>query len=75
MSETAIQKRRQKKNNNPAEVDLGGNIPPQAVDLEEVVLGGMLLESRTIEKVLKIIREYSTAFYKEAHMIIYEAIS
>ena len=42
-----------------------GKLPPQAVDLEEAVLGAMMLEKGCVEKVLG---EMSAgAFYKEAH--------
>ena len=49
-----------------------GKVPPQALDLEEIVLGSMMLERRCIEEVTNIIN--SEAFYKEAHQQIYDAI-
>lgn len=48
-----------------------GKLPPQAVDLEEGVLGAILLEKSTLKKVVEILRPES--FYKEAHYLIYEA--
>ena len=49
-----------------------GKIPPQALDLEEVVLGSMLLEKTAIDKIVSILKP--EAFYKEAHQIIFNAI-
>jgi len=50
-----------------------GKIPPQAAELEEVVLGALLLEQdayTTVSETLK--PEY---FYKEAHQNVYQAIT
>ncbi|MEE9192253.1 MAG: DnaB-like helicase N-terminal domain-containing protein, partial [Candidatus Aerophobetes bacterium] len=41
-------------------------IPPQNLEAERAVLGGMLLERETIPKVLQIITE-SESFYSEVH--------
>jgi len=49
-----------------------GKIPPQALDLEEAVLGAMMLEKDAVINVLDIIK--TEAFYKEAHQKIYAAI-
>lgn len=49
-----------------------GKIPPQAVDLEEAVLGAMMLEKDSITSVIDILKPES--FYKEAHQKIYRAI-
>ncbi len=49
-----------------------GRIPPQAIDLEEAVLGAMLLESGCIDTVLAILKPES--FYKLENQIIYRAI-
>lgn len=46
-----------------------GKIPPQAVEVEEVVLGAVMLERDAIYKVQPILSE--AAFYKEAHQKIY----
>lgn len=49
-----------------------GKVPPQATDLEEIVLGSLMLEK---EKVLEIIDILSTdSFYKDAHKKIFKAI-
>ncbi len=49
-----------------------GKLPPQAVDFEEVVLGALMLEPEAYPQVGDILTE--RAFYKEAHVKIYEAI-
>lgn len=49
-----------------------GIVPPQAVELEEVVLGALLLEGETITTVQEYLSE--DAFYKSEHKIIYHAI-
>ena len=45
-----------------------GKIPPQALDLEEAVLGAIMLEKDAIIAVMDIIRPES--FYKDAHQKI-----
>ena len=49
-----------------------GKIPPQALDLEEVVLGAMLIDTKGVNEVIDILQP--DVFYKEAHKIIFEAI-
>lgn len=49
-----------------------GKIPPQAVDLEEVVLGAMLIDKKGVDEVIDILK--TEAFYKESHQIIFSAI-
>ena len=49
-----------------------GKIPPQAVDLEEAVLGAMLIDKKGVDEVIDILQVH--AFYKEAHQHIFEAI-
>lgn len=49
-----------------------GKIPPQATDLEEAVLGAMMLENDKLAEVIEILK--SEVFYKEAHQKIYSAI-
>lgn len=50
-----------------------GKVPPQNLEAERAVLGGMLLERETIPKVLQIITE-SESFYSEVHVLIYQGI-
>lgn len=49
-----------------------GKLPPCAIDLEEAVLGALLLEKKAVDDVLDIIRPES--FYKTEHQKIYAAI-
>ncbi len=47
-------------------------MPPQAVDIEEAVLGALMLERDALSNVIDILKPES--FYKESHSQIYEAI-
>ena len=49
-----------------------GKIPPQAVDLEEVVLGAMMIDKKGVDEVIDIL--HPDVFYKDAHRYVYEAI-
>ena len=49
-----------------------GKLPPQALDLEEVVLGAMMIDKKGVDTVIDILQP--EAFYKQAHQFIYEAI-
>ncbi len=49
-----------------------GKIPPQAVELEEVVLGAMMLDKDALANVIEILKP--EVFYKEAHQHIFSAI-
>ena len=49
-----------------------GKIPPQAIDLEEVVLGAMMVDKRGVDEVIDIL--HPEVFYKKAHQQIFEAI-
>jgi len=50
----------------------GGRIPPQAIDLEEAVLGALLVDKNALSRVIDIL--HPEAFYKEQHQLIYKAI-
>ena len=50
----------------------GGVVPPQAVELEEAVLGALMLERDSIIGVQEYLR--SESFYTEEHRIIFKAI-
>lgn len=67
------------KNINPKNADRSrvialeqGKIQPQALDLEEAVLGAMMIDKRGVDEVIDIL--HADAFYKEAHKHIFEAI-
>jgi replicative DNA helicase len=49
-----------------------GKIPPQALDLEEVVLGAMMIDKKGVDEVIDILSP--DAFYKDANKYIFEAI-
>jgi replicative DNA helicase len=49
-----------------------GKIPPQAVDLEEVVLGAMMIDKKGVDTIIDILQP--EVFYREAHQHIYTAI-
>ena len=56
-----------------ASVNTGlGKLPPQAIDLEEAVLGALMLEKDALTTVIEILQVES--FYREPHQKIYEAI-
>ncbi|PBJ13602.1 replicative DNA helicase [Flavobacterium sp. ACN6] len=67
------------KNLNPVKVDKTtiinlekGKLPPQALDLEEAVLGAMMIDKKGVDDVIDILQP--DAFYKDAHKHIFEAI-
>ena len=49
-----------------------GKLPPQAVDLEEVVLGAMMIDKKGVDEVIDILQP--EAFYKESHQLIFSSI-
>lgn len=50
-----------------------GNKPPQALDVEEAVLGAMLLEPECVDEALEELT--ASCFYDPKHKIIYEAMT
>ena len=54
-----------------AELEMG-KMPPQALELEEAVLGALMLEKEALTSVIDILQE--DAFYKEGHKKIFAAI-
>ena len=60
-------------NENQAIVNLSdGKIPPQALDLEEAVLGAMLIDEKGVNEVIDILSP--EVFYKKPHQLIFESI-
>lgn len=49
-----------------------GKLPPQAIELEEAVLGAMMIDKKGVDEVIDILA--ADAFYKDAHKHIFEAI-
>lgn len=63
----------QTKQANVSELSLAiGKVPPQAIDLEEAVLGAIMLDKEAVISILDILRPES--FYKDNHQKIYAAI-
>src|SRR5690606_17109590 len=56
----------------PAALVDGGKLQPQAIELEEAVLGAMMLEKNAVNEGIEILQPES--FYKEAHQKIFSAI-
>ncbi len=55
-----------------ASLPLHGKLPPQAIDLEEAVLGAIMLEKNALTAVIDILKP--EVFYKDTHQIIFDAI-
>src|SRR3954452_24763185 len=49
-----------------------GKLPPQAVDLEEAVLGALMLEKDALSSVIDILKP--EVFYKDNHQKIFSAL-
>ncbi len=49
-----------------------GKLPPQAVELEEAVLGALMLEKDALTSVIDIL--HPDSFYKDSHKLIFQAI-
>ena len=49
-----------------------GKLPPQAIEIEQVVLGAMMLEKSAIDDCIQILHQQS--FYDPKHQIIFKAI-
>src|SRR5580698_3561011 len=49
-----------------------GKLPPQAVDLEEAVLGALMLEKDALSSVIDILKP--DVFYRDSHQKIFQAI-
>src|SRR6185503_14986728 len=57
---------------NPTPYSGLGKLPPQATDLEEAVLGALMLEKDALSSVIDILK--AEVFYKDSHQRIFEAI-
>ena len=57
----------------PSDMSSIGKLPPQALELEEAVLGALMLEKAPLNDVIDIIHR-PEIFYKDAHKKIYESI-
>jgi replicative DNA helicase len=72
MSEKIPQKRTQKKASSVLAYEEAGKLQPQSLELEEAVLGALMLEKNALSHVEDILKPDS--FYSEKHKKIYEAI-
>ena len=51
---------------------LNGKTPPQALELEEAVLGALMIDQNALNNTIQMLRtEY---FYKQEHQLIFKAI-
>ena len=58
--------------NTPNIAAQGGKLPPQAIDIEQVVLGAMMLEKEAVNDTIDILHEQS--FYDPKHQYIFKVI-
>ncbi len=72
MAETYKKTRSSKKNDAPINNELG-QLPPQALELEEAVIGALMIEKDAYSQVSEILRAES--FYDRKHQLIYAAIA
>ena len=49
-----------------------GKLPPQAISLEEAVIGAMLIDEKGVDEVIEIL--IPEVFYKKSHQLIFESI-
>jgi len=63
---------KKKRTGNPAFPEDMGRRAPQATDLEEAVLGALLIDKGAVNDVIEILKPES--FYKDAHQVIYECV-
>ncbi len=54
------------------ELDLIGNLPPQALDVEKQVLGALIMDPKSKQEVMGMLTKET--FYNTSHQIIYESI-
>lgn len=64
-------KRQQAENLLSASTDMG-NVPPQAVDVEEAVLGAMMVNPDSVDAAMDILN--AKCFYDQRHNMIFEAV-
>ncbi|MCU0441460.1 MAG: replicative DNA helicase [Bacteroidia bacterium] len=72
MAENISNKRKTTRNIDLKNILETGKVPPQAVDLEEAVLGALMLDKNAITVVADVLKPES--FYKDAHITIFQSI-
>ena len=50
-----------------------GKLPPQAIDLEEAIIGSLMIDTRAMDEMSLVFTD-KEVFYKESHKYIFEAI-
>ena len=63
---------RRKQTSTLSDISTLGKVPPQALDMEEAVLGALMLQSDAVNMVIDILKP--EAFYTPANKMIYQAI-
>jgi replicative DNA helicase len=64
-------KRNSRTNSNDLSSVVFGKLPPQSLDLEETVLGGILIDHEAFPKIVEVLK--AECFYTEAHQVIFSA--
>jgi replicative DNA helicase len=62
----------QRTNGGAMQTEVAGRVPPQAVDVEQAVLGAMLIEREAIPRAIETLP--SNAFYSRQHQLIYQGV-
>jgi len=72
-TDSSVARVRPRGNQNPSVApEVLGKIQPQALELEEAVLGAMMMEQAAVNAVIDVLKPES--FYRDAHRRIYQAI-
>jgi len=71
--ENKLSTNRVQRSKNAPSVDIG-RVPPQAIDLEQAVLGAMMIDGNAVNDAIDILRTHE-AFYDPKHKVIFESIS
>ncbi len=56
----------------PASSSVAGKLPPQSLDMEEAVLGALLLEKDALHRIMDVLKPHM--FYKDANQALFEVI-
>ncbi len=72
-TDNSYKSRTDKRTNRTQPATMGlGKLPPQAIDLEEAVLGAIMIEKNALTSVIEFLKPQ--IFYKDSHQKIYNAI-
>jgi replicative DNA helicase len=71
-TDKTIVKRKTTKSLAPSDLMVTGKLPPQATDLEEAVLGAMMLDKNAVASIIDVL--HPECFYKESNEKIFAAI-